>query len=91
MLAVMARLNMVFMGFLLKELQKCRLTAKTVYKYVQMVKSYGQNRFVTKMVAISLVFLTDFELILSYLEGPLNLLGFERNYFWCSFQYSRMG
>ena len=40
-----------------------------------MVKSYGQKRFVTKMKYISLLFLPRLDLLLSLLEGPLNLFG----------------
>jgi hypothetical protein len=36
--------------------QKCISTAKTVSKNMQMVKSYGRNKFIAKIMAISLVF-----------------------------------
>jgi hypothetical protein len=36
--------------------QKCRSTVKTVSKNMQMAKSYGQNKFIAKIMAISLVF-----------------------------------
>jgi hypothetical protein len=39
-----------------KEGQKCRSTVKTVFKNMQMAKSYGQNKIIIKIMAISLVF-----------------------------------
>ena len=80
-MAYMARLdmaiNMVFMGVFSKIKQKWRSTLKTVPKNMQMVQSCGQNKFVTKILALSLVFWPRFDLILRSLGGPLNLFGFE--------------
>ena len=36
--------------------QKCRSTVKTVSKNMQMAKSYGRNKFIAKIMAVSLVF-----------------------------------
>jgi hypothetical protein len=44
-------INMVFMRVYLKIYQRCRSIAK-----MQMVKSNGQNKFIAKIMAISLVF-----------------------------------
>ena len=49
------------MGVFSKKHQKCKSTVKTFSKNMQMVKSDGQNKFVTKIMAITLLFLPRFD------------------------------
>ena len=67
LLAIMADLNMamniVFMGVF----SKCRSAAKTVSKNMRLAKSYDQNKFIAKIMAISFVFWPN---LLAHLRDP---------------------
>ena len=43
-------------GRLFEKQQKCRSTVKTVSKDMRSVKSYGQNKIISRIMAISFVF-----------------------------------
>jgi hypothetical protein len=55
-LAVMSYICHVQKYGLLKIQKKCRSTEKTVSKNIKLVKSCGQNKFDTKIMALSFVF-----------------------------------
>ena len=61
-------------GSLFKKDQKCKLTVKRVSKNMILVNMYGQNKCISKIVAIFPIFWPGFGLMLSLVEVALNML-----------------